>query len=119
MKKEKSASGCPECHGGHPDIVDALAHTAAQIESAAHMCQALSDPGRLRLLLWLAQREMCVSELVERDQAKLASVSSRLKILHGARLLHRRREAKHIFYSIADDHVRRLLESVMTHASEP
>ncbi len=83
------------------------------------MCRALSDASRLRLLLWLAQREMCVSELVECDQAKLGSVSARLQILHAARLVTRRREAKHVFYALADDHVRVLLTNVLTHAAEP
>ena len=82
------------------------------------MCRALSDPSRLRLLLWLAKREMCVSELVECEQAKLGSVSARLQILHAARLVTRRREAKHIFYALADDHVRVLVTNVLTHAAE-
>ena len=93
--------------------------TPQQLEAAAAMCRALSDASRLRLLLWLAQREMCVSELVECDQAKLGSVSARLQILHAARLVTRRREAKHVFYALADDHVRVLLINVLTHAAEP
>jgi ArsR family transcriptional regulator, lead/cadmium/zinc/bismuth-responsive transcriptional repressor len=89
------------------------------LETAASMCHALSDPARLRLLLWLAQRERCVSELVELEHAKLSSISARLQMLYAARLIARRRDAKHIFYTLADEHVRALLRNVLTHAVEP
>ena len=83
------------------------------------MCRALSDASRLRLLLWLAQREMCVSQLVECEQAKLGSISARLQVLHAARLVARRRQAKHVIYSLADDHVRALVRNIINHAAEP
>ena len=92
--------------------------TPEQFELAATMCHAMSDASRLRLLLWLSRREMCVSELVALDQAKLTSVSARLQMLHAARLVTRRREAKHIYYALADEHVRSLLANILNHASE-
>jgi len=96
----------------------ALACSTQQLEIAARMCQAMSDPSRLRLLLRLAEKERCVSELVAHEQAKLSSVSARLQTLHNAALVSRRREAKHIYYALADDHVRELLDNVLTHAAE-
>lgn len=107
---------CQHDHGPAPAIPS---YTLQQLELAAQMCQAMGDPTRLRLLLWLAQREVCVSELVELERAKLSSISARLQQLHAARLVTRRRQAKHIFYSLADDHVRNLLLNVLNHASEP
>ena len=95
-----------------------VAPNPEQLDSAAAMCHALSDPARLRLLLWLAQREMCVSELVALEQAKVSSISARLQMLHAANLVTRRREAKHIFYALADEHVHRLLHNILDHAAE-
>jgi ArsR family transcriptional regulator len=92
--------------------------SAAQLEVAAAICHAMSDPARLRLLLWLVDGERCVSELVQYEQAKLSSVSARLQTLHAARLITRRREAKHVFYALADEHVRGLLHNILTHAAE-
>jgi len=88
------------------------------LELAASMCQAMADPARLRLLLWLQQGERCVSELVELEQAKLSSVSARLQLLYSARLVSKRREAKHVFYRLADAHVRHLLGNILHHAAE-
>jgi len=103
----------------HPALAPSvLAYSAQQLDVAAHMCQAMSDPARLRLLLRVAEQERCVSELVAHEQAKLSSVSARLQTLHTAGLVARRREAKHIYYSLADDHVRDLLHNVLSHAAE-
>ncbi|MDO4904480.1 MAG: metalloregulator ArsR/SmtB family transcription factor [Lautropia sp.] len=111
----------PDCRHAHPadPALSAPSFTEQQLQLAAQMCQAMGDPTRLRILLWLAQREVCVSELVELENAKLSSMSARLQQLHNARLVSRRRQAKHIFYSLADEHVRNLLMNVLNHASEP
>jgi len=96
----------------------ALAYSTQQIGLAAHMCHAMSDPSRLRLLLRLAEKERCVSELVAQENAKLSSVSARLQTLHTAGLVSRRREAKHIYYALTDAHVHDLLHNVLSHAAE-
>jgi len=110
----RSATTCEHSSLTAPD----LAYSAQQLDIAARMCHAMSDPARLRLLLRLAEKERCVSELVAHEQAKLSSVSARLQTLHNAALLSRRREAKHIYYALADDHVRELLSNVLNHAAE-
>lgn len=96
----------------------ATEYTPTELQSAAAMCKALSDPSRVRLLLWLSQGELCVSELVEREQDKLSNVSARLQLLFNARLVTRRRETKHVFYALADQHVHDLLGNVLRHAAE-
>jgi ArsR family transcriptional regulator, lead/cadmium/zinc/bismuth-responsive transcriptional repressor len=52
------------------------------------------------------------------EEEKLTTISARLKTLHHVRLVKRRREAKHIYYSLSDTHVLRLVESAMEHAGE-
>ena len=82
------------------------------------MFRAVGDPERLRLLLRLAKSEACVSELAEDEGEKITTVSARLKILSVARLVRRRREAKHIFYALADEHVLPLVRNAIDHAGE-
>jgi ArsR family transcriptional regulator len=90
----------------------------AQIEAAAEMFQALGDPERLRLLLRLAESEACVSELADDEGEKITTVSARLKALSVVRLVRRRREAKHVFYALADEHVLPLIRNAIDHAAE-
>ena len=105
-------------HGGQPPRPPALLPSRAQTEAAAEIFRALGDPERLRLLLRLAQSEACVSELAEDEGEKITTVSARLKTLSIVRLVRRRREAKHIFYALADEHVLRLIRNAIDHAAE-
>lgn len=88
------------------------------LERAAAMLRAAGDPARLRLLLRLAEGERCVSELVAAEGGRLGTVSARLQQLHAARLVTRRRDARHIHYALADGHVARLLREIVDHAAE-
>jgi ArsR family transcriptional regulator, lead/cadmium/zinc/bismuth-responsive transcriptional repressor len=89
-----------------------------RVDQASAMFRALGDPARLRLLSRLADGEICVTELAELEHEKLSTVSARLQTLHAVRLVKRRREAKHIFYGLADQHVLQLVESALRHAAE-
>ena len=109
----------PECvEGAHPERPPFAAPSDGILESAATMLSAAGDPARLRLLLRLAEGERCVTELAEAEGEKLATISARLKLLHTARLVTRRREAKHVHYALADHHVLRLVRDVLDHAAE-
>jgi DNA-binding transcriptional ArsR family regulator len=105
-------------HSGHSPRPPALLPARPQIEAAAEMFRALGDPERLRLLLRLAEHEACVSELAEDEGEKITTVSARLKTLSVVRLVRRRREAKHIFYALADEHVLPLVRNAIDHAAE-
>lgn len=88
----------------------------AALERAAARFAALGDASRLRLLELLLLQRHCVSELAAETGASLSAVSQRLKRLAHARLVTRTREGKHVYYALADDRVRRLLDEVLTHA---
>jgi ArsR family transcriptional regulator, lead/cadmium/zinc/bismuth-responsive transcriptional repressor len=88
------------------------------LEPAAALFRAMGDPERLRLLAILRNGERCVSELITPTD-KWSTVSARLQLLYKARLVHRRREAKHIYYRLADSHVDELVSNALAHAAEP
>ena len=91
---------------------------ASTMTEAAQIFSALGDPARLRLLELLYDGTHCVGELAEETGEGMSAVSQRLKLLHKARLLERNRIGKHIYYSLADNHVREILESVFDHVEE-
>jgi len=91
---------------------------ASELEEASAMFRALGDPARLRLLARLAGSEVCVTELAGMEDEKLTTVSARLRTLYEARLVKRRREAKHVYYALSDTHVLLLVQSAMDHAAE-
>ena len=116
--KGSETLNAPAAHGGHPPRPPVHLPSRAQIEAAAEMFRALADSERLRLLLRLAEGEACVSELAEYEGEKITTVSARLKTLFTVRLVKRRREAKHVFYALADEHVLPLVRNAIDHAAE-
>ncbi len=92
--------------------------TPVQLEAVSTMFSALADVPRLKLLLLLAEKEQSVTELAERLDEGMTTVSARLQVLHAARLVARRREGRSIIYSIADDHVLTLVRNALAHATE-
>ena len=88
------------------------------IERAAALLRAAGDPERLRLLERLGHAEACVGELAEELGWGMPTISQRLKVLHQEELISRRRDGKHIYYYLNDDHVRNLLENVLEHVTE-
>lgn len=93
-------------------------YSPSALASAADLFRAIGDQERLRLLTILSGGERCVSELAETVGATLSTVSQRLRVLRVEGLLKRRREGRHVYYSLADDHVAGLIANALEHASE-
>ena len=88
------------------------------LDRTAELLKAAGEPARLRLLALLSEGERCVSELAGAGDS-LSTISQRLRVLRSAHLVTRRRDGKHVYYSLADNHVVELIRSAMLHAQEP
>lgn len=91
----------------------------ARVERTAALFRALGDPGRLTMLLLLREGEACVSALAGCTGEAMNTVSQRLGLLEKDALVTRRREGRHVYYALRDDHVRCLVEDGLVHGSEP
>lgn len=83
-----------------------------QAEAAAAFLKALSHEGRLMILCHLTTGEKSVTELEGLLASRQAAVSQQLARLRLEGLVSSRRDGKAIFYSIADDRARRMVELV-------
>lgn len=88
------------------------------IERASAMLRALGDAERFRLGVLLIPAPLTVGEIAEATGSAMTTVSQRLKALHAAGLVRRRREARNVYYALADEHVVELIRSTLTHAGE-
>ncbi|NLK58842.1 MAG: winged helix-turn-helix transcriptional regulator [Tissierellia bacterium] len=103
----------------HQDIIDKVENrmpTGAVTERAAGIFKQLGDPTRLRILVSLAEHEMCVCDISALLQMSQSAISHQLKSLRLSNLVISRKEGKAVYYSLADEHVIRLLEQGMLHA---
>lgn len=84
----------------------------------AETFRLLGDPSRLRILICCLQGPISVGDIAERLDLSLSLVSHHLRLLRGARLVNGVRQAKQIFYEIADHHVSQVLIDMATHIAE-
>ncbi|TVR46522.1 MAG: ArsR family transcriptional regulator [Planctomycetota bacterium] len=82
------------------------------------MLRAMGDPERLRLMTLLEPGEVCVSAIAAYFNEQLSTVSQRLKVLRNEDLVLTRRSGKHLYYRLADGHVRHILANALSHAAE-
>ncbi len=89
-----------------------LDHMVANATRASNFLKAISHEGRLMILCHLVSGEKSVTELEELLSARQAAVSQQLSRLRLEGLVTPRREGKAIYYRLADDRPRRMLEIV-------
>jgi ArsR family transcriptional regulator len=85
---------------------------ASKAQDAATFLKAISHEGRLMILCHLVSGEKSVTELEQLLSARQAAVSQQLSRLRLEGLVVPRREGKAIYYSLADDRPRRIIELV-------
>jgi ArsR family transcriptional regulator len=84
----------------------------------ADLFKLFGDSTRLGILWALSESEMCVCDLCALLKMKQPAVSHQLKNLKQSRVVKARRDGKVIYYSLDDDHIRRLLNLGMEHVRE-
>jgi len=85
----------------------------------ADLFKLFSDSTRLGILWALSESEMCVCDLCALLKMKQPAVSHQLKNLKQSRIVKARRDGKIVFYSLEDEHIRKLLNFGMEHIQEP
>ncbi len=91
---------------------------ADEADRLADLFKALGDPSRLALIDQLAREELCVHDLAARVGMEQSAVSHQLRLMRDRGLLERRRDGRHIYYALADGHVRDIFEFALEHARE-
>lgn len=88
------------------------------VDKIAELFKAFGDPTRVQILSLLQQQERCVGDIAEAVQISQSAISHQLRILKQMDLIKFRRDGKNILYSLADDHVRTILEMGLEHVLE-
>jgi ArsR family transcriptional regulator len=90
----------------------------AVVTPTVQLLKGFADATRLRILCLLRDREVCVHEIVDALDMTQSAISHQLRVLRDARLVAHRRDGRHVYYRLADDHVRELLENALSHGAE-
>ena len=89
-----------------------------ELYDLAELFKVFGDSTRIRILFVLFEKDVCVCDLAETLNMTQSAISHQLKILKQNKLVKGRREGKSVFYSLADDHVRTIIEQGIDHIAE-
>ena len=102
---------------GRVAAVRAVMPADGDVADLADVFGLLADPGRLRLLAALLSGELCVCDLAAAAGMSESATSHALRILRAHRVVSVRRAGRMAYYSLADAHVRMLLDLALTHVA--
>jgi len=84
----------------------------------SELFKVFGDSTRIRILYCLFVSEMCVCDIATLLNMTQSAISHQLSVLKRNKLVKNRREGKTIFYSLADQHVRAILDQGVEHVTE-
>lgn len=86
---------------------------AAKIRRAEKLLGAIGDSNRIKILLLLSKREMCVCELESAMGLPQPTVSHHLGLLEQADLVQRSKKERWVFYRVCDSPVVDLIRDLV------
>ena len=118
---EKRRSPCCEENVVHQDVVERVREQLPQDEilyDLAELFKMFGDSTRVKILYALLESELCVCDIAKLMEVTQSAVSHQLRVLKANKLVKFRREGKVVYYSLADQHVIRILSQGMEHIME-
>ena len=120
MPDPKDAECCDYIHV-HEDIVNQVNENMPDEEilyDLAELFKIFGDSTRIKILYVLFESEMCVCDIAALLGMTQSAISHQLRALKNARLVKSRREGKTVFYALADDHVKTIIDQGIEHVKE-
>ena len=117
---ERSAPLC-ECEEIHSDIIEKKREEMPEeniLYDLSDFFKVLGDSTRISILFAIDGAPMCVCDIAELLGMTKSAVSHQLKILRHSSLVTYKKSGKNVFYSLADDHVRDIIEKALDHIKE-
>ena len=112
---------CCEFIHAHEEIVEKVRGQMPgedTLYDLTELFRIFGDSTRIKILYVLFESEMCVCDIAQLLGLTQSAVSHQLRVLKANRLVKPRKDGKTVFYSLADDHVRKIIAQGMEHIEE-
>ena len=86
-----------------------------QIDALSAFFKMMGDPTRIKMMYIMSQGELCVQDIASALGMTKSAISHQLKALRLSNLVKSRRDGQVIYYSLADDHVKYILDIGFDH----
>ncbi|MFA9399409.1 MAG: ArsR/SmtB family transcription factor [Clostridiaceae bacterium] len=110
-----------KCSVIHEEIVDKVKKNIIDDDTAfklADFYKIFADSTRVKILDALLISEMCVCDIANLLGMSQSAISHQLKVLKLSNLVKLRKEGKVVFYFLADDHIKLILNQGLDHVRE-
>ena len=84
----------------------------------ADLFKVFGDSTRIRIMFAISDNEMSVLSIAEALNMEQSTISHQLRVLRQNKLVRVRREGKQIYYTLDDDHVKKIIEMGLDHVLE-
>ena len=121
MKLYKNNAPSCECEEVHCEIVEKKRREMpdeATLYDLSDFFKILGDSTRVNILFAIDGEPMCVCDIANLLGMTKSAVSHQLKILRQSALVTYRKSGKNVYYTLADDHVRDIIEKALEHIKE-
>ena len=110
-----------DCEVIHADMVDKVSKKMPddyELYDLSDFFKVFGDSTRIKIMWALDEGEMCVCDLAVLLNMTKSAISHQLRSLKQANLVKYRKEGKVVFYTLADEHVKEIIEKGLEHIRE-
>jgi len=88
------------------------------INNLAEQFKCLSDYTRLKIILALTKKELCVCDISSLIGVSVSAISHQLRLLKNSKLVKFRKDKKMVYYSLDDQHINKIINEALKHQKE-
>ena len=110
-----------DCEPNFPEVIEEVSKAIKSEEDcnlAAMFFKGIGDTTRIKILCALKQREMCPGDIAVLLDMTKSTVSHQLAVMRNLRQVKCRKEGKNVFYSLDDNHVLEIIDTVFAHIND-
>ena len=83
-----------------------------QVDLVTELLKSIAHPIRMKILCFLMEGEKNVGEIEQQFGSTISNISQHLTVLRKASIIDRRKEANFMFYSLKDNNILKLMETL-------
>lgn len=110
-----------DCEAQNENLVNKIKNSMPEtriFQDVSDFFKTINDQTRVRILWALDENELCVCDLAVILNMTKSAVSHQLKSLKMAKLVKSKKQGKHVFYSLDDEHVKTMFDMALEHINE-
>lgn len=105
----------------HEDVINNVKRKMPEDEELydlAELFKVFGDSTRIRIIWALFESDMCVCDIAALLNMTQSAISHQLRVLKNSRLVRYKKVGKVVYYSLNDEHIKKICELGMEHMME-